>query len=114
MRRTLAISQVALALVLLVTAGLVLRSLERLFAIDPGFDASQLLTLQVQQTGHQLDSDECSYPVPDPDPGSSAPSRRCYFRSDHQPIAVERRFRRLRGAVRIAYRHCRAALSDIP
>jgi putative ABC transport system permease protein len=57
MRRTLAISQVALALVLLVTAGLVLRSLERLFAIDPGFDASHLLTMQVQQSGHRLDSD---------------------------------------------------------
>jgi putative ABC transport system permease protein len=58
MRRGLAVSQVALALVLLVTAGLVLRSLERLFATDPGFDASHLLTLQVQQTGHQLDSAE--------------------------------------------------------
>ena len=57
MRRTLAISQVALALVLLVTAGLVLRSLERLFAIDPGFDATHLLTMQVQQAGHRLDSD---------------------------------------------------------
>ena len=55
-RRILAICQVALALVLLVTAGLVLRSLERLFAIDPGFDASHLLTMQVQQSGHQLDS----------------------------------------------------------
>jgi putative ABC transport system permease protein len=58
MRRTLAVSQIALALVLLVTAGLVLRSLERLFSTDPGFDASHLLTLQVQQTGHQLDSVE--------------------------------------------------------
>jgi putative ABC transport system permease protein len=58
MRRTLAVSQVALALVLLVTAGLVLRSLERLFSTDPGFDASRLLTLQAQQTGHQLDSDQ--------------------------------------------------------
>ncbi len=57
MRRTLAISQVALALVLLVTAGLVLRSLETLFAIDPGFDASHLLTMQVQQTGHKLDTE---------------------------------------------------------
>jgi putative ABC transport system permease protein len=57
MRRTLAVSQVALALVLLVTAGLVLRSLERLFAIDPGFDPSHLLTMQVQQSGYRLDSD---------------------------------------------------------
>jgi putative ABC transport system permease protein len=55
MRRTLAVAQVALALVLLVTAGLVLRSLERLFAIDPGFDTSHLLTMQVQESGHRLD-----------------------------------------------------------
>jgi putative ABC transport system permease protein len=56
-RRALAVSQVALALVLLVTAGLVLRSIETLFAIDPGFDASHLLTMQVQQYGHQFDTD---------------------------------------------------------
>jgi putative ABC transport system permease protein len=58
LRRILAVSQIALALVLLVTAGLVLRSLERLFAMDPGFDAAHTLSLQVQETGHQLDSDE--------------------------------------------------------
>jgi putative ABC transport system permease protein len=56
-RRALAVSQIALAFILLVIAGLVLRSLQRLFAIDPGFDASHLLTMQVQQYGHRFDTD---------------------------------------------------------
>jgi putative ABC transport system permease protein len=55
-RRALAVSEIALALVLLVAAGLVLRSLETLFAIDPGLDASHLLSMQVQQYGHQFDT----------------------------------------------------------
>ena len=31
--------------------------LERLFATDPGFDASHVLTMQVQESGHQFDTD---------------------------------------------------------
>lgn len=57
MRRSLVVSEVALALVLLVSAGLLLRSLNRLFAIDPGFEASHLLTMQVQESGSRYASD---------------------------------------------------------
>ena len=56
-RRTLVVVQVALALVLLVTAGLLLRSVQRLLAIDPGFDAAHVLTMQVQASGRRFDDD---------------------------------------------------------
>jgi putative ABC transport system permease protein len=60
-RRTLVVAQVALALVLLVSAGLLLRSLERLFSVAPGFDASHLLTMQVQAAGHRFDDDSATH-----------------------------------------------------
>jgi putative ABC transport system permease protein len=53
-RRTLVVVQVALAVVLLVGAGLLLRSLQRLFAVPPGFDTTSLLTMQVQIAGQRF------------------------------------------------------------
>jgi hypothetical protein len=54
-RGALVEAEVALALVLLVSAGLLLRSIGRLFAVDAGFDASRLLTMQVRGSGRRFD-----------------------------------------------------------
>ena len=54
MRRSLVVAEVAFALVLLTGAGLLFRSLQQLFAIEPGFDARNVLSLQVQVSGPQF------------------------------------------------------------
>ena len=50
-RVSLVIGEVALAMMLLVGAALLGRSLMRLLAVDAGFDASRLVTMEVQATG---------------------------------------------------------------
>ncbi|HEX6496643.1 MAG TPA: ABC transporter permease [Acidobacteriaceae bacterium] len=54
-RRVLVIAEIALAFVLLVSAGLLLHSMRRLLAVNPGFTPSRLLTMQVATSGHRFD-----------------------------------------------------------
>ena len=53
-RRALVIAEVAFALVVLVGAGLLFQSLRQLFAIDPGFEARHVLSVQVQVAGRRF------------------------------------------------------------
>ena len=48
MRRSLVVAEVALAFLLLIGAGLTLRSFDRLTAVDPGFDPRNVLTFRMR------------------------------------------------------------------
>lgn len=53
-RSALVVAEVSFAFVLLVSAGLLLRSMERLVRISPGLRTSHLLTIQVQTSGQRF------------------------------------------------------------
>jgi predicted permease len=53
LRRLLVVAELALSVILLVGAGLLVRSFARLQAVPPGFDASGVLTLELTMTGRK-------------------------------------------------------------
>src|SRR4051794_1193205 len=55
-RRGLVIGQIALALMLVTSAGLLIRSFVRIRGVDPGFDPSRLLTAEVELSGVRYDT----------------------------------------------------------
>lgn len=56
-RRGLVVAEVSIAVVLLIGAGLLLRTLRHLFSTDPGFDPSHLITMKVQEAGMNYHKD---------------------------------------------------------
>jgi putative ABC transport system permease protein len=60
-RATLVVGEVALAMILLVSAGLLGRSLVRLMSMDAGFDTTHLLTLEINSTGARYGNDTSVY-----------------------------------------------------
>jgi putative ABC transport system permease protein len=65
LRNSLVVAEVALAVVLLVGAGLMIQSVRKMSAIDPGFDAGSLLTVHVSVPRAPIATDEANRtPVP--------------------------------------------------
>ena len=59
-RQSFVVVEVALALLLLVTTGLLFHSIRRLLAVPPGFDASNVISFQVQTNGRRYDDERVS------------------------------------------------------
>jgi putative ABC transport system permease protein len=78
-RRALVMSEIALALMLLVGAGLLMRSMQRLLAVDAGFSADHLLTMQVQTSGHKFDDPSGTDPSLGTVAGAGSAARRRFF-----------------------------------
>ena len=56
-RRLLVAADVALAVILIVAAGLMIKSVERLIGVSPGFDPDGVLTMQISMVGQKYATD---------------------------------------------------------
>ena len=57
-RRVLVAADVAMAVVLLIGAGLMIKSVSRLLDVHPGFDPDHVLTMQISMVGRAYAKDE--------------------------------------------------------
>ncbi|HKF50262.1 MAG TPA: ABC transporter permease [Terracidiphilus sp.] len=100
-RRFLVMGEIALAFVLLVSAGLLVRSMQRLVSVPSGFNPSQLLTMQVVTSGHQFDDLKSN-------PGSGDDRRRRFFGQALDAV------RRVPGVDRAAFTSLLPLSDDLP
>jgi putative ABC transport system permease protein len=75
MRRLLAVTEVALAMVLLVGTGLMINTMLRLRGVNPGFDADNLLTMTIQLP----ESDKYMERVPGGDMEKAKPAANAFY-----------------------------------
>ncbi len=76
LRSALIVAEVALALVLLIGAGLMIKSFGRLLSVDPGFDANNVLTMRVP------------LPALPGTPYAEAPQRAAFYRQTLSRVAA--------------------------
>ncbi len=100
-RRALVVTQVALAFVLPTSAGLLFRSVEKLLATEPGFDAERVLTMQVCRHRPALRLLRRARAVLRTGARRRARRARCRGRRIHEPIAAQPRFGLLWRGVRV-------------
>ncbi len=61
LRAVFVVAEVSIAVVLLVSAGLLLRSVRGLLSLSPGFEASNVLTMEVQTSGERFTQPAATY-----------------------------------------------------
>jgi len=59
-RRGLVVAEVTIAVMLVAGAGLLVKSMSRLLAVDPGFDPDRVLTADIQVAGQHFDTDSAT------------------------------------------------------
>jgi predicted permease len=63
LRRLLVVSELTLSLILLIGAGLLIRSFVRLQSVPPGFTTDHVLTMEVAAAGHKYQDDKNDKPI---------------------------------------------------
>ena len=84
MRQALAVSEVALAMVLLIGAGLLINSILRMQRVNPGFDSSNLLTIRIELP----EGGQYMHRVPGGDMEQAMPAANAFYKQLLEKVAA--------------------------